>query len=63
MFLLNENQIIQENFLEEINNLLNSGNATNIMAQEDWEEIFNDLRQILKEKNIEESKDNMLKVM
>jgi len=40
VFLLQDNQILKESQLEDINNILNSGDVNNLMAVEDYEEIF-----------------------
>jgi dynein heavy chain len=54
-FLINDNQITSESFLEDINNLLNSGEIPNIWAPEDKEQINNELRPIAAEKGIYEN--------
>ena len=33
-----------ESFLEDLNNILNTGEVPNLMAPEDFEEIINDIR-------------------
>lgn len=40
---------------------MNGGEFLNMMVHEDLEEIFNDLRLILKDKGIQDSKENMIK--
>ena len=44
MFLLSDNQILQESFLEDINSILNSGGVSSIFNPEDWEEVLSDMR-------------------
>ena len=43
-FLFTDNQIISENFLEDINNILNSGEIPNLWELEEWEEIIRNTR-------------------
>lgn len=46
-FTMTDNQIINEGFLEDINNLLNTGEIPNLMAPEDKDKIINSVRPIL----------------
>ena len=46
-FLFTDTQIIYESFLEDINNILNSGEVPNLLGNEDMEEIGNTIRPIL----------------
>ncbi len=39
VFLFSDTQLVQENFLEDINNILNSGEVPNLMKTDDQEEI------------------------
>lgn len=39
LFLLQESDLRQEQFIEDVNNLLNVGELTNLFAEEDLEEI------------------------
>ena len=48
--------------LEDINNILNTGEVPNLMALEDMEEIIGDMRVIVKEKGLLESREVMLKL-
>jgi hypothetical protein len=48
--------------LEDINNVLNTGEVPNLMALEDMEEILGDMRVIVKERGLFESRDVMLKL-
>ena len=55
VFLINDNQITNESFLEDVNNLLNSGEIPNLWAFEDKELINNELRVVAAEKGIYEN--------
>lgn len=46
VFLLTDNQIAHESFLEDINNILNSGEVPNLFEKEELEQIEGDLRPI-----------------
>lgn len=50
-----------ESFLEDINNILNTGEVPNLWAIEDLEEIISDIRPLAKEAKVEETRDKMLK--
>lgn len=54
-FLINDNQITNESFLEDVNNLLNSGEIPNIWLPEDKDLINNELRPLAAEKGIYEN--------
>jgi len=41
-FTMTDNQIVSESFLEDLNNMLNTGEIPNLMAVEDKELIFGD---------------------
>jgi len=58
-FVLTDTQIIDEAFIENLNNLLNTGEIPNLMLPEDEEEIENGVRPICIEKKIPDSKDNI----
>ncbi len=60
--MLQDNQILKESQLEDINNILNSGDVNNLMAIEDYDEIFQDLKPIIKEMGIYESRDTLIKI-
>jgi len=53
---------VKESFLEDINNILNTGEVPNLMAIEDLEEIIGDMRVIVKERGLYETRDVMLKL-
>ncbi len=42
--MFSDSQIVMEQFLEDINNILNSGEVPNLFAKEDQDNIVNDLR-------------------
>jgi len=50
VFIFSDTQIVKETFLEDINNILNTGEVPNLWAREDLEEINQDLRAVAKEK-------------
>lgn len=58
-FVLTDTQIIHEAFLENINNLLNTGEIPNLMLPEDKEEITNGVRPICVDKKIVDTLDNI----
>ena len=43
-FAINDSQILRESFLEDINNILNTGEVPNLMQPEDKERVQNDCR-------------------
>ena len=53
---------MKESFLEDINNILNTGEVPNLMAVEDIEEILGDMRPMVKERGLLESREVMLKL-
>lgn len=52
---------MKESFLEDINNILNTGEVPNLWAPEDYEEILADIRPLAKENKILENRDVLLK--
>lgn len=46
-FVMTDTQIISESFLEDINNLLNTGEIPNLMQPEDREKIINGVRPVV----------------
>ena len=62
LFLFSDTHIVKESFLEDINNILNTGEVPNLMAIEDMEEIIGDMRVIVKERGLLESREVMLKL-
>lgn len=61
MFLFNEGQITNERFLVSINDLLSSGEISDLFSEEDYEGIVNNVRAAVKGEGILDSKDNCLK--
>jgi len=59
-FLFNDTQVIRESMLEDINNLLNTGEVPNLMLVEDIEEIVSEIRPKAKEAGVMETKDAMM---
>ena len=58
-FLFVDTQIIDEQMLEDINNVLNSGDVTNLYKVDDLEDIYNTCRQDCIAKKIQPNKMNM----
>ena len=54
---MTDNQILSETFLEDINNVLNTGEIPNLMLPEDKDRIVNDVRPIVVEKKLVETTD------
>ena len=46
-FVLTDTQIISESFLEDINNILNTGEVPNLMLPEDKDKIINGVRPVV----------------
>lgn len=63
-FVLTDTQIIDEAFIENLNNLLNAGSIPNLMLPEDTDEINNCIRDLIqsdqKFKNVVDTEDNIL---
>ena len=49
VFTLTDSQIINETFLEDVNNVLNTGEIPNLMLPEDKDKIANDIREVVVE--------------
>lgn len=45
--ILTDTQIVKETFLEDINNLLNTGDIPNLFLPEDYDKIINSVRQVV----------------
>ncbi|KAE9139210.1 Dynein heavy chain 6, axonemal [Phytophthora fragariae] len=58
VFLFTDSQIVEESFLEDINNVLNSGEVPNLFPQDEMDRIIADMRPILKALEIPETRDN-----
>lgn len=60
VFLFTDSQIVEESFLEDINNVLNSGEVPNLFQQDEIDKIVGDMRPVLQELGIPETRDNCL---
>lgn len=58
-FVMTDTQIINESFVENLNNLLNTGEIQNLMLPEDKDEIVNGVRPICNQKKIIDTLDNI----
>ena len=59
-FVLNDTQIMHESFLEDVNNILNTGEITNLYSKEDLEQMQDSgVNQILSQKKIPINKDSI----
>jgi dynein heavy chain len=59
MFMLGDTQIINETFLEDINNVLNAGEVPNLFPNDELERIIGDLRPKAKEADRSEARDQV----
>ena len=59
VFLFADTQVVDESFIEDINNILNSGEVPNLFAEDEWSKITNGVRPVAKELGIPETKDNL----
>jgi dynein heavy chain, axonemal len=57
---LTDTQIVKETFLEDINNLLNTGDVPNLFLPEDYDKIINSVRPIVIQMKRIETQDNIL---
>lgn len=60
VFLFTESQIVVEDMLEDINNMLNSGEIPNLFPQDETDKIVGDMFPVCKELGIPETRDNCL---
>jgi dynein heavy chain len=58
-FTITDTQIIEESFIENLNNLLNTGEIPNLMVAEDREEITNGVRPVCIQQKILDTVDNI----
>lgn len=58
-FVMTDTQIISESFIENLNNLLNTGEIPNLLLPEDKDDITNGVRPVCVEKKIVDSLDNI----
>ena len=59
VFLFNDTQVVTEDFLEDINNVLSSGEVPNLYAPEEFEEVKQALMEEAKKDGISDSTDTM----
>ncbi|KAL0216159.1 hypothetical protein P9112_008343 [Eukaryota sp. TZLM1-RC] len=57
VFLLTDSQIVDDSFLEDVNNILNSGEVPNLYENEDYEELITQMRPIIRELGLSETRD------
>jgi dynein heavy chain len=58
VFLFTDTQIVVESFVEDINNVLNSGEVPNLFPGDEYDRILGDMREVVKKMGIPESRDN-----
>jgi len=63
VFLFSDTQILDESFLEDINNILSSGEVPNLYKPDEFEEVRNALAPEAKEQNIVDTPENMFKFL
>ncbi|KAM9407837.1 LOW QUALITY PROTEIN: dynein axonemal heavy chain 2 [Salvelinus alpinus] len=59
VFLFNDTQIVDQSFLEDINNILSSGEVPNLYKQDEFEEVSSALSDCARKENIIETPDSM----
>ncbi|KAL0246333.1 hypothetical protein GEMRC1_007545 [Eukaryota sp. GEM-RC1] len=59
VFLLSDSQIVDESFLEDVNNILNSGEVPNLYENEEYEELITNMRPIVRAKGLSVTKDSI----
>jgi dynein heavy chain len=59
VFLFNDTQIKQESFVEDINNILSSGEVPNLFGKEDMAEVYDSVRPVCKDLGIPDTADNL----
>ena len=60
VFLFTDSQIVDETMLEDLNNVLNTGEIPNLFPQDETDKIVSDMIPICKEAGIPETRDNCL---
>lgn len=60
VFLFTDSQIVDETMLEDLNNVLNTGEVSNLFPQDETDKIASDMISICKEAGIPETRDNCL---
>uniref|UniRef100_H2ZI86 Dynein axonemal heavy chain 2 n=1 Tax=Ciona savignyi TaxID=51511 RepID=H2ZI86_CIOSA len=63
VFLFNDTQVVEEIFLEDINNILSSGEVPNLYKPDEFEEVRNELEAAAKAEGIAETPDAMFKFL
>lgn len=59
VFLFTDTQVKSESFLEDLNNILNSGDVPNIYAFDDLEKIHHDMKPIVQDAGLQPTKSNL----
>ncbi|XP_070711337.1 dynein axonemal heavy chain 2 [Pempheris klunzingeri] len=59
VFLFNDTQIVEESFLEDINNILSSGEVPNLYKQDEFVEVCNALSESARKDNVVETPDSL----
>ncbi|XP_044735429.1 dynein axonemal heavy chain 1-like [Chrysoperla carnea] len=62
VFLFSDTQIKSESFLEDLNNILNSGDVPNIYKPEEYDKIFNGMKQACVEMDMVPTKTNLFSI-
>ncbi|OQR82552.1 dynein heavy chain [Achlya hypogyna] len=60
VFLFTDSQIVDESFLEDINNILNSGEVPNLFAADELDRVVADMRPVVKALGLPETRDQCL---
>ena len=60
VFLLSDPQILKESFLEDINNILNTGEVPNLLGTDDIEDIMNNLRPLASKMGKSDTREGLL---
>ena len=60
VFLFTDSQIVDETMLEDLNNVLNTGEVSNLFPQDETDKIASDMISVCKEAGIPETRDNCL---
>ncbi len=61
-FLFTDSQIVHEGFLEDINNMLNTGEIPSLFEQDEVNKVCEDVRPIAQAKGIPETRDNLYRL-
>jgi len=60
VFLFTDSQIVDETMLEDLNNVLNTGEVSNLFPQDETDKIASDMISVCKEDGIPETRDNCI---